>query len=250
MKQVTVLSPHRDDAAFSLGLALSAWSGAPVHITVLNFFTVSAYAPQVSETSIERITAIREQEDVAVLRTVNPAIVNESLGMADAPIRLHIPLNQITHPDASARVTDHDISSLAVQIKERTSGHLVLAPLSLGDHVDHIAVHRAALSAVDRASLGFYEDLPYATWTPPSNLESRLKLLSNCQGFQLCPEFVRSADAVERKYQIVRGYASQVDEAAARVIAEFARTYESGAERIWTPESSEEWQELLLLARD
>ncbi len=46
MRKLTVLSPHRDDAAFSLFICLAKWSMFPsLKVKVLNFFTESAYAP-------------------------------------------------------------------------------------------------------------------------------------------------------------------------------------------------------------
>jgi len=41
---------------------------------------------------------------------------------------------------------------------------LVLAPLALGGHVDHLLVREAARQAFAAETLLFYEDLPYACW--------------------------------------------------------------------------------------
>jgi len=37
--KITVLSPHRDDAAFSVGLAIAEWLNAGYAVEVVNCFT-------------------------------------------------------------------------------------------------------------------------------------------------------------------------------------------------------------------
>ena len=68
-----VLSPHRDDAAFSLGLAVDSWLAAGHSVSVLNFFTQSAYAPYSDVETLHAndrvsfVSAVRRREDVAIL---------------------------------------------------------------------------------------------------------------------------------------------------------------------------------------
>jgi len=97
---VLVLSPHRDDAAFSCGLLLLNLLTSGARLTIANVCTVSDYAPYLPEEVYDRVnqvTAVRAAEDaVFARRLAKDAAVDESsvvfldLGWQDAPIRLGI----------------------------------------------------------------------------------------------------------------------------------------------------------------
>ncbi len=99
MLPVTVLSPHRDDAAFSLCLALSRWPELNVPVTVVNFFTISGYAPHSASTEIADVSSLREREDQEALASIHPAIHVESLDLLDAPLRFNISAAAISAPE-------------------------------------------------------------------------------------------------------------------------------------------------------
>ena len=56
--QVVVLSPHRDDAAFSCGLLLGALLAAGAGVTIVNVCTVSDYAPYLRNDGSDRIRQV------------------------------------------------------------------------------------------------------------------------------------------------------------------------------------------------
>ena len=68
--KIVVISPHRDDAAFSLGLSIGCWLDAGHAVNVVNCFTRSAYAPYAefefihSNDRMARVSALRLREDV------------------------------------------------------------------------------------------------------------------------------------------------------------------------------------------
>jgi LmbE family N-acetylglucosaminyl deacetylase len=247
MEPITVLSPHRDDAGFSLGLALSAWSAASVELRVLNFFTQSAYSPHSSAETVGGVSAIREEEDQRALAFIHPRIEVISLDLLDAPLRLHIPFSQITQPESAEKISLAELEQLSRNIKQHCAGSLLVAPLSLGNHVDHVAVHYAAIQSCLPERLAFYEDLPYATWTSPEDLQSRIAFVGDKTGIPLEPLVVQMPDGVTRKRQIASFYRSQITAEEAHAIAQFSQSYGSG-ERLWLPIRGEAWNVIRRLA--
>ncbi len=247
MEKIIILSPHCDDASFSLGLALSCWGVTSVPLQVLNFFTQSAYAPRSSARTTKEISAIREEEDQRALAFIHRGISVTSLGLLDAPLRLDLPFNQITQEQSAEKISAEERHQLSEQIQQHCAGSLVIAPLALGNHVDHIALYQAAVTALPAQGLAFYEDLPYATWTLAADLQARIESVQRTIGAQLEPFILRVEDAVRQKRQIANFYQSQITAEEADNIARYAENYGSG-ERLWMPADSESWKIIRLLA--
>ena len=244
MTEITVLSPHRDDAVFSLFLSLSRWALKGVPIRVLNFFTQSAYAPWAGTGEVSRISAIRAREDARSLRMVSRGLRARSLGLFDAPLRLPIAFDQVFLPETADLLSPELLATLGRHIEEFATG-LVLAPLTLGDHVDHVAVLRAALVACNAKRLGFYEDLPYASWTDAHTLQRKIDEAETLTGGRLRPHVVRTLNASRRKRVAAAVYSSQITREEALQIARFSKVY-GGGERIWVPQHGS-WHSLLRL---
>jgi len=121
---------------------------------------------------------------------------------------------------------------------------LVLAPLALGNHIDHQAVRCAAMSLPAAERLGFYEDLPYATWISGQRLSERVGEIQEATGVALESRVVHRHDALQSKLRIVSRYASQITGAEAETIAAYSSRY-GGGERIWIPKESQLWRFLI-----
>ena len=87
MQEITILSPHRDDAAFSLCMALRKWTVMQLKLTVINFFTVSAYGPRSIAKDPHTVSSIRRREDRRVISIISPLIRVRDAGLLDAPLR-------------------------------------------------------------------------------------------------------------------------------------------------------------------
>ncbi len=240
---VTIFSPHRDDAAFSLCLCLLSWAKLRIRVTVVNFFTESAYAPRLLTTSSSSVSATRAIEDRNALLRIDPDIRMKHLGFLDAPLRLDIPAEAVCNGNLWGGQDDTNSEQLGSAILTKRGQPLVLAPLALGNHVDHLAVWSAALANCRASCLGFYEDLPYATWTSEAEISERLAQTAKHTGIALKPAIIRSERAVWRKRQFIRRYQSQINGEDATAIARFALKY-GGGERIWIPQHRR-WQPLL-----
>ena len=236
MLDLTVLSPHRDDAAFSLFLALSYWSSSGVRLRVVNFFTVSEYGPRVHSGALS-VTTARRREDHRVLARIDGLAVHD-LQLLDAPIRLGISPASVFEPGLAESIAQSEANALARRIRKYFRRGLVLAPLALGDHVDHHLVRRASIESSFAHKLGFYEDLPYAMWASDDVLRARVSECEDSTQTVLKPVVVRSRAFLQKRAAIA-GYQSQIALADANAIARFASRY--GGERIWIPKHSRAW---------
>ncbi len=245
MLDLTILSPHRDDAAFSLSTALSCWRKLPLKLNIVNFFTISEYAPRALSTRASTISALRTREDHLALSAIDSRIRATALGLLDAPLRLGISADAISRPETAAMQSASEIEALGRSVRKYFDRGLVLAPLALGDHVDHLAVSQAALASSVDHKLGFYEDLPYATWTSESALCQRLRKTEQRAGVHLRSVVIRNRDfTVAHKRRLVNKYQSQITPEEATSIARHAWKY-GGGERIWIPRYGSNWNFLI-----
>ncbi len=222
MKRVLVVSPHRDDAAFSCAIAIR-FLVPHCSVTVANFFTISRYAPFGQQTGAD-VTRLRLREDEAFAQL--SGVVLHDLDLTDAPERLQI--------DVSAIATVQPFDARDREPLERVRQHvsdfdadLILLPLALGDHIDHRIAQSGTLS-IRQPALAFYEDLPYAARIPGNAPAERAALLAR----NLTPKLIRSQNAEEWKSQCARCYPSQIESGTVDEIASFSRRYDGG-ERYW-----------------
>jgi LmbE family N-acetylglucosaminyl deacetylase len=239
MRQVTILSPHRDDAAFSLYLSLRTWRQSGVKVTVLNFFTVSAYGKSPAGSGPEIISAVRRTEDRRVLARIDRRIRVVDCHLLDAPLRLAIDSAAVFRPETQplAAMIEPEIAKL---IRGNARNGLLVTPLGLGGHVDHLAVHQAATSWPNKQRLAFYEDLPYAAWTPPEILQQRVRATEARTGLQLRPAIIGQREATWQKQTGIAQYRSQTTREEAALISKFSVRY-GGGERLWIPKHSRTW---------
>jgi LmbE family N-acetylglucosaminyl deacetylase len=259
--KILLLSPHRDDAAFSLALSISHWLNAGHTVTILTVFTRSLYAPYSDAEFVHEndrlsyVSAMRLREDQLFLQRMTQNLSRSrkanvqmiDLNLKDAPIRLRTPLDQLC--DTPVNPEDPAIEKIRKALgRQSESGNLeaLILPLALGHHVDHLTVRAAASPLAATLPAAFYEDLPYAAThsVAAADLEGLQAgtYLPDLQSSQpLTPVFCRSAPAeaaVELKRHLAAGYASQIDDETANTISAFAANY-SAAERLWANPS---WQ--------
>ncbi len=240
--KILIVSPHRDDAAFSLGLAVEAWLAAGHAVTVLNCFTLSEYAPYSDVGSLHAndrqsfATAVRKREDIAWNKLIRDAVRFNDLDLLDAPLRLAMSLDEAmaTPIRAGDRAVARVAGSIAKWAKAGPERAVVL-PLAIGDHVDHRVAREAGQQALAElpVPMGYYEDLPYAA---RPEAQDRMAALAG----ELSPEFepvfatepVNLKPAKGRKRRIAECYDSQIDSPTAEQIAAFSGQY-GGRERLW-----------------
>ena len=238
---ILVLSPHRDDAAFSLSLSISHWLQQGHTVSLLNVFTRSLYAPYSDAESVHEndrlsyVSAMRRREDEAFLKQL-PGLTMTDLNIKDAPIRLHCDSSIVCDMDVDPNDTAFPKITKAIQAALAAKpGTALVVPLGLGHHVDHRVVRDAALPLTPNAPCTFYEELPYATREGVQVDLTRFREDTEHRYHEdlhpvLCHgTHTRPADF---KRRIALLYNSQIDSALADTIAGFAHRYH-GAERSW-----------------
>lgn len=226
MHSVWVLSPHLDDAVFSLGCWLRRWTELDLSISVLNFYTVSSYAPWVS--SPAAIAARRRYEDRQALRAVSPQIAVTNLDLLDAPLRLGSAVSAVMQQDVAA-VRQVDVDHLQAHLRPIRSPSLVVAPLGLGGHIDHLTVREAARRSLPEHLLAFYEDLPYAAWASLDEVEAQIGAVNQAS---LQRVTLHGSSTRFEKRRWVACYRSQLKREDALLIARYK------SEGLWTPRTA------------
>lgn len=171
---VLVLSPHRDDAAFSCGLLLAKLVSASIPLRIANVCTVSDYAPYANLANSVDLTAditrLRAAEDFMFAMQLQHDFNSEhqqvellDLGWKDAPLRHTIATEDVL---GAGMVPPDEVARLVAVFRSLAPARVVLAPLALGGHMDHRLVRLAAIDAWSGSDLVFYEDLPYACRMP------------------------------------------------------------------------------------
>jgi LmbE family N-acetylglucosaminyl deacetylase len=246
--KILILSPHRDDAAFSLSIAITNWLTARHTITILNVFTRSRHAPYSDAAFVHEndelsyVSAMRLREDELFLRRITETLPKGlksnlhmvDLNLKDAPIRLRIPLEELS--DTAVNPADPAIEKIRKALtKQSEAGAMeaLVLPAALGNHVDHLTVREAALPFTTTTPSAFYEDLPYATTHPSAATDLEfLRESAEQRSGSLSPVLYQIESAVERKRKLILGYASQIDDEAGTLISNFATRYDGG-ERLW-----------------
>ncbi|GAB3191351.1 PIG-L family deacetylase [Geodermatophilus arenarius] len=165
--QVLAVSPHLDDAAFSVGGTLAALADAGHEVTVVTCFTRSVPDPEGFALACQLDKGLPADVDYMALRRDEDAAAMAVLGAAP----LHLDLAEAPHrgygsaADLFAGVHEDDDVWLDVRAAlTGLPGDLWLAPQALGGHVDHLQVLRA-VSGTGRPVL-WWRDSPYVLRAP------------------------------------------------------------------------------------
>lgn len=234
---VLLISPHPDDAAYSLGAALQSRSSAR-DVYVLNLFSEQEYSVlgESGEAAKRRILAEEEQ----AARTLGFHADNG--GLPEAGLRGYKRLRDMIGGTAEPWTLPQEqpiMEKGLALIRERLASlqpAWLLAPLGV-QHVDHLLAARMAVVAWQTHApadtrLLFYEDLPYCT-DPRAAETARAKLTQ--QGLTLRPRLLQSGtDRDWHKADAVKLYRSQLRDRQVQVIVQYGHSLSDvPAERVW-----------------
>jgi LmbE family N-acetylglucosaminyl deacetylase len=235
--KIAIVSPHREDAAFSLSLAIERWLERGHTVEVVNCFTRSEQAPFADMESVHAndrmtyVTALRLKEDERWRRQFGAGVKQLSLkdlNVKDAPLRMHCPVEEVR----TVAVNPFDKVMLKL-LKALEGADAVVAPLALGGHVDHRTAREAtaAMAAAERP-WAFYEDLPDAMEAGKAEIERSAQAI----GAELAPVFASAEGdvetAIKRKRRLALCYDSQIEDATAEGMAAYCGQF-GGRERLW-----------------
>lgn len=229
-----ILSPHSDDAAFSVG-GLLMGNLLPKPVTIITVFGVSNYANGQFHRDWRTISCLRHAEDIRFANVVGANL--ETLEFPEAGVRVAPSFDVLFVIDGVASEPALT-ASLQQELHTRLAAlrpAVVLAPLGLGQHRDHIAVRVAAREPAEslKALLLYYEDLPYAdTMTQDVIRDKALSVLANDAGFLT---FFLREKLLQRQLEAIDVYHSQVDIDVRDAICRYSQRYEPchGGQRLW-----------------
>lgn len=202
------LSPHLDDVAFSLGTrALDEPGGVLVNACSVSGYVAGAPLDQrPSPDVVERTSATRNDEDAHFAKLAS--LERIALGLAEPNVH---GLSPFGSRDLAARMAaiGEPLRAALDRLQLEGGPARLFVPAGIGRHVDHLAVRDIAIdwyrAKPDRATLAFYEDLPYAAdWR--KRVQGILDLLRVTRGFRLTR---KSWPASPQKLRAINLYASQ-----------------------------------------
>jgi hypothetical protein len=249
-KVTLILSPHIDDAFLSLGSSIE--SGAlGRNIIAVNVFTLSDSRiitktrtdfSVVAATSIERM-----QEELAFADYLSTKRINYIpifLGLKDAALDSyysHIASSGIRHLP-SAKIKEMATHMQGNYIRKRMQQlHLkqlidpiimvfrnatLLAPLGIGDHIDHALLRAYAAGLSNKLRVGLYADIPYIYHYGLSSFEKLRAFAPK----RFAVHDVKTFKAIEKNRLFKSFYKSQYDQNALKAFREISK---SGGETIF-----------------
>ncbi|MFE3189688.1 PIG-L deacetylase family protein [Nocardia sp. NPDC059240] len=159
--RIVVVSPHFDDAVLSLGGLIATRAGRGQTVEVLTVFSAagatltggarmrafSDYGPRVAE----------DDRALALLGARPTRLGLSERLFRDPPPRGPLPLFH-TSPEMARGAYPEKVRQAITRLRE-SPGTIVLAPLGIGHHVDHVIVALGALrAAAEGPGVLFYED--------------------------------------------------------------------------------------------
>nr|WP_242691789.1 PIG-L family deacetylase [Pedobacter sp. SYSU D00823] len=224
------MSPHFDDAAYGLTLTISKLLNSDVPVKLINCFTVTRWtAIPVESKETEAISLLRAGEDQSYNALFDSKIDIVNLDLLDAPLRN----NYIFRFKALAEDELALAEDLRGKLIREVEG-VLLCPLSIGDHVDHVICLEAVLKLYAQLDIAFYEDLPYSARITEEQIVNHVEQVANRLQVSLIPLVNNMSNCSIDKSTAVRVYQSQMNEDIHSEI--LAHMENLQGERIWGEE--------------
>lgn len=207
--KVFILSPHIDDAAYSLALTISKCTESNIAVTIINCFTVTKWtAIAVENKEISTVSLLRKNEDVAFYRSFNGEINIIHLDLLDAPLRNgYIFQNQPFQQNELQLIED-----LKKLLEQHVVGGILLCPLAIGNHIDHAICREAVIELYKKFSVIFFEDLPYAQRIGEDQIHRHMHNLEEQLGVKITNYSAGIENLTIDKGQAIGAYKSQLNE--------------------------------------
>jgi LmbE family N-acetylglucosaminyl deacetylase len=225
--KIFILSPHFDDAAYSLTLTISKLIDIGASITIINCFTITKWtALPVENKDVTSVSKLRATEDLEYSKLFNPPINVINLDLLDAPLRNgYIFQNQPFQPNEQ---------ELIEELKKLLLVHvdgILFCPLAIGNHIDHAICREAVTGLYHDLDVIFFEDLPYTQRIGEDQVYRHIHKLEEQLGIPIVNETIQLADYGINKEQAIQVYKSQLNEEIAAEIIGYLHAI--GGERLW-----------------
>lgn len=254
-KRILVISPHLDDGVLSVGGIIERAVANGAEVTVATACTADAPAgARLSPFAValhefwglgSTPFARRRQEDIVSATGLGARVLHggllDALYRTDAAgVALYATRQAIFSPPSERDSVGDALFRLLGGWMDETQPDLVLAPLAVGCHVDHVVTTNALrrLAAARPMAVALYEDMPYSTGlfppTAPDSVEAALQRTAwRVMGSQ------EISVALPAKLAAIAAHASQIadifpDGLDYRAVLEGYMRRDGGyAERIW-----------------
>lgn len=224
--RLLVLSPHLDDAALSIGGAIAQATKNGTDVIIATVFTADAPPSTFTSPIIRELNAAwnlgpspmasRRTEDAAAVEVLGARHIHG--GLPDAIYRTDrngdslYPTRQAVFSPPSPE--DHiaiALNKLLTEWVEENQPDLIMCPLAVGRHVDHVITSETFRTvALDRRlNVFLYEDLPYSTGLFPPGLPDSVETALARTAWRVAYS-ERVAVDFPRKIASVRKYESQI----------------------------------------
>lgn len=211
-KNILVLEPHPDDFALSCsGYALDCIKKGN-KIKVLNLFSQSS----LSTFPWQSLVSITEEEYENLRLEESHLTIEEYLGLGFDSLRLPLALrrghkNPFEHLNSKDLILENKIYEKIIQELMLYKHSVLLAPLAIQGHIDHLITCNTALKAKKEKpniDLFFYEDMPYAR----NRLAYQQRFEEIKSQVNIFPIYVCVSNFVEIMADLASVYKSQFDD--------------------------------------
>lgn len=190
MKTILVLSPHLDDAAFSVGPLLAELK-AKAQIVVATVFTKSIANPGAFALACQLDKGLAASIDYMLIRRQEDVKWSEKIGVeamhgpfAEAPHRGYESPKELFGPILQTDEIELNLRSWLEDLIVSLSPEVILIPLGIGNHVDHQWVRKTAETTVSNLlTLAYYPDQPYAAKVDAVPPVTQLEKVEPCHPF-------------------------------------------------------------------
>ena len=226
--KITILSPHIDDAGYSLAIVISRLIDSKIPVSVVNCFTITNWAIRAGSKNINEITFLRKQEDIEFYKSFHAPAEIVNLDLLDAPLR-----NGFIFQEKPFGSKDLKVVETLRNYIEKVQEGILFCPLAIGNHIDHAICREALLGLDHKRKILFYEDLPYANRITETQLFQHIKMLEERLKLSLGSHVVRLSNSTFDKEEAIRKYKTQINDQFCWEI--ISRMNALHGERIWGP---------------
>jgi LmbE family N-acetylglucosaminyl deacetylase len=226
-----IVSPHLDDAWFSLGGSLNEWRKGNSVVLVVDVFSIQSWT-KYGDLPLDRVVSVRKREERLNARRDRVRLM--FLDLQEGLLRGYpLQFPQVINWTIDLNTLDDIVTSLGRVIRAYDPDFIYF-PLGIGGHVDHVLLREVATIMRSSFSLNnieilFYEDLPYAShYVLPVGFIKQHGLSPVLQQID-----------IEHKLASVRNYRSQIYDETVASIKDYAGGMSSDDfryERLWRPD--------------
>lgn len=233
-KKYIILSPHSDDVAFSLSAFIINNNLKDTH--VLTLFSRSTCTVKNEVTDVEIVTRIRKKEDEQFFKLCKSKVELFYFDFLDAPIRLNIKEENVCS-SYNSTLDESLLNKIEYALLDLTTNDsIILSPLGLGRHIDHLLVRDVAFRLLQsNYKVGFYEDLPYAGTITLLETKTIINQINTDYNLNLKPAILNSNMTIDEKVRTCSIYSSQIENSTIERIKAYHSQFDFTlvSERIW-----------------